>query len=125
MACADAIPDLLDAQTGRAIKLYKGDTITLSFTLRNVDGTAQDISAKTASDYKFSGGTALDGSAAEWTVSGAFGNDGSDGVITFTLTPTQLSAVLATLYVELIDTTGGTDLTLAQWKTAVLQDVKI
>lgn len=125
MSCTDGIPDLLDSVTKKPIKIYRGDTITLTFTIRDTDGQASDISAKTASDYKLSSNTALDGSAPDWTVNGTFATDGTDGKISFALTAAELATVAATNYLELVDTTGSVDATLAQWKYAVLQDVKV
>lgn len=84
--------DPLTDTGGRRVTVYVGDTRTLTFTIKDKDGTAVNISTWTV---RFRCNTNSDiGSASNkiFEKSGTFVTDGTDGKVNLTLTPTELPA---------------------------------
>ena len=116
------IPRLLDSETLKEVKIYKGDTRDLIFTLQNADGTVSDLSSLTASDFTLTANPEF-GGVQIFQKAGAFVTDGTDGQIKFTLGPAQLAATVQDAILELVDGSGGVQRTHDQWIFNILDEI--
>jgi hypothetical protein len=128
------LPKLINKTTNEPIKIFEGSAITLTFTVRNNAGVAQDISTNNEADYKLTsspevepGGnlnyTDFTGTGG-WQVSGSFTTDGTDGQVDFNLTATELTTILEDAVMEFSHNPSGTKKPFAQWRYDVLDSTQ-
>lgn len=129
-----SIPRLKNTITKEPVRIYEGSTITLTFTVRNNAGVAQDISSNNAVDYKLTSSPEVDDDgnllytdftgAGGCQVSGSFTTDGTDGKVSFDITATELTTILEDAIMEFSHNPSGTKKPFKQWKYDVLDSTQ-
>jgi len=114
------VPFLVDTASREPVTLFKGNKKTLTFTQKDVNGVAIDISLKTATSYKLTAKQEFSDTANLWQLSGSFTTDGTDGKIDFDLTSTELATVVNDAVMEFTDENDPDPVTLGQF----IYDVK-
>ena len=114
-------PRLLDS-AGRPLPLYVGDTRTLTFTLKDKDGTVVSVAGKTIT-------ARCNNDAETGTVSNkvfdkacSIVGDGTAGQFTLALTPTELAAEVADGHFYILDETASAQLVLCHLLVDILPD---